>query len=75
MDLMARLENKAAGRFPKVVYPEGAAPEIAAAAAEVLARGIARPVLIGRPEEIVPLRPDMEGIGGIDPAGSPLVAE
>lgn len=75
MDLMARLERKAAARFPKVVYPEGAAPEIAAAAAAVLARGIARPVLIGRPEEILSPRLDMGGVEVIDPARSPLVTE
>ncbi len=73
MDLMARLEKKAAARFPTVVYPEGTAPEIAAAAAEVLARGIARPVLVGRPGEMMP-PPGGAGIEVVDPATSALLA-
>lgn len=75
MSLMARIEEKAAARFPRVVYPEGAAPEIAAAAAQVLRRHIARPVLIARPNEVAAAVLDLAEIEVVDPATSPRAAE
>ncbi|MFA7249815.1 MAG: phosphate acyltransferase [Dehalococcoidia bacterium] len=75
MDLMARLAVKAKARFPRIVYPEGTAPEIVEAAATACSEHLARPVLLGRPDAVAAIGARAGGIEVIDPLTSPHAAE
>ncbi len=75
MGLMAWVEERAAARCPRVVFPEGDAPEIAAAAVEVVRRGIARPVLIAPGGKVDFSGPRPDAIEVIDPATSPRLEQ
>ena len=51
-DLLARLRERAARKPKRIVYPEGADPRVLRAAQDLVAAGIAKPVLIGSPGTI-----------------------
>ena len=75
MGLMRRLEERAAARSPRIVYPEAADPTIVAAAAIVRTRRIARPVLLGPEQAIATMGIDLTGMEVTDPRSSPKVQE
>jgi phosphate acetyltransferase len=52
MDVMGTLRQRAAKKCPRVVFPEASEPKIVEAALEVRRLGIARPILVGNPEQI-----------------------
>src|SRR5258705_4229755 len=51
-DLLVRLRERAAARPRKIVYPEGVDARVLRAARRVADAGIAKPILIGRRDEI-----------------------
>jgi phosphate acetyltransferase len=75
MDLMAKLREKAAARFPTVVFPEAADPSIVKAARIIVTSRIARPILIGRHADIAASGVDLTGMDIIDPTTSSKIAE
>ncbi len=79
MSLMTELIAKAAQRPLRVVLPEGGEADIVHAAAVAAERGIARPVLIGRPVVVeahaVELGVSLEGVEVVDPDAYPKIAE
>ena len=69
-----------ARRDPKrIVFPEGTHPKVVWAASEVASEGIARPVLLGRADEIrsrfEELHHDAEGVEIVEPKSSPQMDE
>lgn len=75
MELVRRLESKAALRNARVVFPEAADPTIVKAAAVVRTRGIARPLLVGPEQRIREAGVDLRGLDIVDPATSPKLQE
>jgi phosphate acetyltransferase len=75
MDLMSRLQEKAASRFPKVVYPEAEDAKIIEAASLALRQGIASPILLGQEQDIASAGFDLTGMEIIDWTSSPKVQE
>ncbi|MGD0024411.1 MAG: phosphate acetyltransferase [Xanthobacteraceae bacterium] len=71
---MTRLEKKAAARFPRVVFPEGGDPTMLEAIRIVVARRLARPLVIGQQAELAASGVDLSGIEIVDPATSPKTA-
>jgi len=70
MDVMERIISGAKRKNARIVFPEGTDPRIVAAAAAVRDAGIARPVLLGEPDEIRAVAQ----AGGIDPDGMTTVS-
>ena len=69
-----RLTTLAAERVQRIVLPEGTEPRTVQAAVVCAERGIARPVLLGRPEEVAGVAAGLgialpEGVEVLDPAG------
>ena len=58
---------RAAGKT--IVLPEGMDPRVVKAAAEVRDRGLARPIVLGNPDEVLKIARD----NGVDPAGIEVV--
>jgi len=79
MNLLERFIAEAKKRRKTVVLPEGTDERILQTALELNAAGVARPILIGREEEIVPrlgsVVPGGDTIRVIDPETSPLAGE
>lgn len=75
MDLMMKLREKAAERFPRVVFPEGADPTVQAAARLVLQQRLARPVLLGKIAEVAASGVDLTGLEVVDPATSSKLSD
>ncbi len=73
--VMERIYARARAAQSTIVLPEGADPRIVRAAAEVVTRGLATPVLLGDPETVLRAaresRVDLSGIEVTDPAESP----
>ena len=53
MNPMDRFITSASANPKRIVYPEGADKRIIIAAREVKDRGLAKPILVGKPEEIM----------------------
>lgn len=72
---MERIYARARGARKTIVLPEGTDPRIVKAAAEVLARSLATPILLGAPDTVVRLARDngvdLSGIEVVDPVESP----
>ncbi|WP_432492695.1 phosphate acetyltransferase [Kineococcus gypseus] len=69
-----RLTTLAAERVQRIVLPEGTEPRTVQAAALCARRGIARPVLLGAPQEVAAVAAGLgltlpEGVEVLDPAG------
>ncbi len=73
--VMERIYARARAAQSTIVLPEGADPRIVRAAAEVVTRGLATPVLLGDRETVLRVaresRVDLSGIEVTDPAESP----
>ena len=73
-DIFQSLESKARDRNASIVFPEGEDERILQASAQVRDRGIARPILLGKPEAIQmaaqSLGVDLTGIETISPRDS-----
>ena len=74
MSMIEMIKNKARANVKRIVLPEGEEPRTIAAAGIVNAEGLARPVLLGKPEAIraaaLKLGVDLSGIEIEDPADS-----
>ena len=74
MSMIEMIKNKARANVKRIVLPEGEEPRTIAAAGIVNAEGLARPVLLGKPEAIrdaaLKLGVDLRGIEIEDPADS-----
>jgi phosphate acetyltransferase len=69
-----RLTTLAAERLQRIVLPEGTEPRTVQAAAICAQRGIARPVLLGHPDEVASVAAGLgltipDGVEVLDPAG------
>ncbi|MBP5166191.1 MAG: phosphate acetyltransferase [Oscillospiraceae bacterium] len=74
MSMIEMIKNKARSNVMRIVLPEGEEPRTIAAAGIVNSEGLARPVLLGKPEAIrdaaLKLGVDLSGIEIEDPADS-----
>lgn len=71
------LKRRVAKDMQKIVLPESHSRRVLQAAERVQIEGFARPILIGRPQEIVEIAStyqiDLDGIEIIDPANYPMI--
>jgi len=78
MSLIERIRRKAKQNLRRIVLPEGDEPRTVAAAAEVVAEGLACPILLGNRERIAGVAReqgvDLAGIDIVDPVASPEAA-
>jgi malate dehydrogenase (oxaloacetate-decarboxylating)(NADP+) len=77
-EAMRTIMHRARRQPRSIVYPEGAHPKIVRAAAEVVEERIARPILLGDPQEIRSVAAEadvaLDGVTLVDPAGDPRLA-
>jgi len=77
MHLVEQIKAKAQGNLQTVVLPEGYDDRMISAAAQIVAEGLARPVLLGKPaqllEKATKLKVSLAGVELIDPAASDLL--
>ncbi len=69
MSMMERAKERARQNRKRIVLPEGAEARTVQAAARVRDEGLAEPILIGRPEEVL----QTAGKTGTDPAGIEII--
>lgn len=62
MNIIVNLQEKAAKKCPKILFPEGKEKKILQAAAALAEKRVARPFILGDEEEIQSLGVDMTGI-------------
>ena len=71
MSMIERIKEKARADRKTIVFPEGLEPRTVKACAILKAEGIADPVLLGKPEDILreaeELHADLTGIRIVDP--------
>lgn len=70
MDLMKALQERAAKKCPRIIFPEASDRRIVDAAVEAARLGVARPILVGSSAAIGALGVDLGGIPIVDPAVS-----
>jgi len=79
MGVIDRFLTQAAGRNLRVVYPEGADPRILSASAQVRDRKIARPILLGNPDDVTSAARQagvsLEGIEVLSPSADPHLVD
>jgi len=73
--ILNNIKEKAKADIKRIVYPESTEPRILQACEEIIKQGLAKPVLIGKPDEInakiAELNLDLPEIEIIDPADFP----
>ncbi len=79
MTMLEHVYEKARQSTKRIVLPEGSEPRTVQAAARVLSEGLAKPILLGDPDEIRAAAQDtgadLSDIDIIDPASSPKAKE